>query len=73
MEWMELARTFGIWAAIVVSFLYRDFYREKKLTSRIATLEDETRGVLLPLVKDCAAVITKNTVVMERLDRFLSQ
>lgn len=55
----------------VVFFIWRDWKREDKLTRRIATLEDETRSILLPLVRDCAAVITRNTQVMERLEKHL--
>lgn len=73
MEWAEIARQFGIWAAIVISFLYRDFYRERKQQSQIAALQDEVRSVILPLVKECSAVITRNTVVMERLERYLER
>lgn len=56
----------------VVFFIWRDWKREDRLTKRIATLEDETRNVLLPLVKDCTAVISQNTSVMERLERHLN-
>ena len=61
-----LIKTFGPWLVAVVFFLWRDFKREDKLSKRINELEDEQRKVILPLVKDCSEVITRNTVVMEQ-------
>lgn len=62
----------GCLVLAVVFFIWRDWKREERLTKRITTLEDETRNVLLPLVKDCTAVIATNTKVMERLEKHLN-
>lgn len=56
----------------VAFFIWRDWKREDSLVKRIADLENETRSVLLPLVRDCSAVIAKNTLVMERLEQHLN-
>lgn len=56
----------------VVFFIWRDWKREEKLTKRIAVLEDETRNILLPLIKDCTVVVARNTLVMERLEKHLN-
>jgi hypothetical protein len=61
---LVLACAFSIW---------RDWKREEKMTKRINTLEDENRQVLLPLVRECTAVIARNTTVMERLEKHLNQ
>jgi hypothetical protein len=61
----------GCLVLAVIFFIWRDWKREDKLTKRIAVLEDETRNVLLPLVKDCTSVISRNTLVMERLEKHL--
>lgn len=62
----------GFLVLAVVFFIWRDWKREDKLVKRITTLEDEYRNVLFPLVKDCTAVIAKNTTVMERLENKLN-
>ena len=62
----------GILVLAVVFFIWRDWKREDKLTKRIATLEDETRNVLLPLIRECSSVIATNTKVMERLEKHLN-
>lgn len=73
---MELAKQYGPFVGLlvvaVIFFMWRDWKRETTLTDRITTLEDETRNILLPLVKDCTAVISRNTLVMERLEKHLN-
>lgn len=64
---LELVKQFGPLA--VAFFLWRDFKREDRLSSRINQLEDEQRNTILPLVQECAAVISRNTSVMERLEQ----
>lgn len=75
MDAFEIVKQYGPFCGIlllaVIFFIWRDWKREDKLTKRISVLEDETRNVLLPLVKDCTAVITRNTAVMERLEKKL--
>ncbi len=63
----------GILVLLVVFFIWRDWKREDKLTKRIAVLEDETRNILLPLIKECTAVIAHNTAVMDRLENHLNK
>jgi len=52
--------------------LWRDYKREARLSARINALEDEMRGVIVPLVKRCSNVIARNTVVMERVEKKLA-
>lgn len=70
---IQLVRMYGPFFVAVIFFLWRDFKREDRLSKRIDVLEDEQRHVILPLVKDCSAVIAKNTTVMERLEKFLDK
>ena len=64
---MSLLRQFGPFFLAVVFFLWRDWKREDRLSNRLDQLEDEQREVILPLVKDCSSVITRNSAVMEQL------
>ncbi len=77
MDAIEIIKNYGPFCGIlllaVIFFIWRDWKREDRLTKRISVLEDETRNVLLPLVKECTAVVTRNTHVMERLERHLNQ
>lgn len=76
MDAIEILKQYGPFCGCLVLavafFIWRDWKREDKLVKRIATLEDETRNVLLPLVKDCTNVIARNTSVMERLEKHLN-
>jgi hypothetical protein len=66
MDLAWLLKTFGPLLVAVCFFIWRDARREDKLLTRVKELEDEQRNVVLPLVKDCAEVITRNTEVMEQ-------
>lgn len=70
---IALVKQYGPFLLAVVFFLWRDWKREDRLSHRIDELETETRTVLLPLVRDCSAVIARNTVVMERLEHHLER
>lgn len=59
-------QNYGPFIAAVVFFIWRDYRREDRLTTRIRELEEEQRKVILPLVQNCMEVITKNTQVMEQ-------
>ncbi len=59
-------RNLGPLAGVIVFFIWRDYRREDKLLTRVQELEAEQRKVVLPLVKDCSAVVAKNTLVMEQ-------
>ena len=61
-----LFQNYGPFAAAVVFFIWRDYRREDRLSTRIRELEEEQREVILPLVKSCTEVITRNTQVMEQ-------
>lgn len=68
---IELLQSYGPLAGAVIWFCWRDWQREDRLSKRIDELETEQRHVVLPLVKECSAVIAKNTSVMERLETWL--
>jgi hypothetical protein len=61
-----LFQNYGPFVAAVVFFIWRDYRREDRLSTRIRELEEEQREVILPLVKSCTEVITRNTQVMEQ-------
>jgi hypothetical protein len=70
---IELVKAYGPFFVAVIFFLWRDWKREDRLSKRIDVLEDEQRQVILPLVRDCSAVISKNTTVMERLEKLIDR
>ena len=68
-----LLKNFGPLLLAVIFFLWRDYHREDRLLTRINVLEDEQRTVILPLVTNCAEVITKNTQVMEQSSKVMER
>lgn len=68
MEFIQVIQEFGPLAGVVLWFIWRDWKREDRLTSRIEKLEDEQRSILLPLIEKATTVIAQNTEVMERLE-----
>jgi hypothetical protein len=66
-------KLYGPFLLAVVFFLWRDFKREERLGNRINQLEDEQREVIMPLVQNCTAVITRNTAAMERMEKLLDR
>jgi len=68
-----LLKNFGPLLLAVIFFLWRDYRREDRLLTRITVLEDEQRTVILPLVKNCTEVITKNTQVMEQSSKVMER
>lgn len=72
MEFFQFIQEYGPLAGAVLFFIWRDWGREDRMNSRIEKLEDEQRSVLLPLVREATAVISKNTEVMERLEEVMS-
>ena len=76
MDWntvLFVVRQYGPLVVVVGFLLRQGWMRECRLTDRIDKLEDEQRKVLLPLVKRCARVITRNTGIMGRLERALDE
>jgi len=76
MDWnstMLVLKQYGPLVSVVCFLLWQGWTRECRLSRRIAKLEDEQRKVLLPLVKKCARVITRNTSIMFRLERALDK
>ena len=70
---IALVKQFGPMLVAVVFFIWRDWKREDRLMKRIDKLEDEQRTIILPLVKQCTEVITKNTEVMDAVKHKLSR
>jgi len=68
-----LLKNFGPLLVAVVFFIWRDFRREAKLTTRVEQLEDGQREVILPLVRETAEVIIRNTAVMEQNIRVMER
>ena len=72
-DFLELARQFGPLSAAVLFFLWQGWRRENRMQKRIDTLEKEHKHVILPIVKVCSKVISKNTAVMSRLEKILGE
>lgn len=66
---LSLAQQYGPLAATVLFFIWRDWKREDRLSSRIEKLEDEQRQIIIPLLEKSTQVIAQNTEVMERVER----
>ena len=76
MDWdtaMQLIKQYGPLVLVVAFLLWQNWIRECRLLSRVTKLEDEQRKVLLPLVGKCTKVITRNTLIMRRLERALDE
>ena len=76
MDWnttLLMMKQYGPLVLVVCFLLWQGWMRECRLTNRIDKLEDEQRKVLLPLVKKCTRVITRNTGIMRRLERALDE
>jgi len=73
MEFLEVLKLFGPTAGAVVFYIWRDWKREDRLTSRIEKLEAEQREVILPLVEKTTTVIALNTSVMQRIEAALEK
>lgn len=73
MDYLELLKNFGPLAGAVLFFIWRDWKREERLSSRIEKLEDEQREIILPLVERSTHVIAENTSVMQRLEQSLQK
>jgi hypothetical protein len=68
MDFVQLLKDFGPLAGAVLFFIWRDFKREDRLTTRIEKLEDEQRHVILPLVEKTTAIIAANSALLERIE-----
>ena len=69
----------GVVTALLVFFVWRDWKRENRdttretsLTDRIIKLETEQREILIPMLENTTSVISRNTTVMERLEGILA-
>lgn len=68
---VALLKQYGPLVLAVAFFLWQGWVREGRLSKRIEKLEDEQRGLLMPLVERCADVIAQNTMMLERLEKVL--
>ena len=76
MDWelaLQVVKQYGPLVLVLAFLLAQGWTRECRLSKRINKLEDEQRKVLLPLVKKCTHVITKNTFIMRRLEHVLDE
>lgn len=76
MDWdtaLQLVKQYGPLVLMMAFLLWQGWMRECRLGNRINKLEDEQRKVLLPLVHKCTKVITRNTLIMRRLERALDE
>ena len=61
---MWILKNYGPLLLGLIFFLWRDARREDRLLTRVETLEDEQRKIILPLVQETSVVITRNSEVM---------
>ncbi len=84
MSWFDVAQLMGqllcqigpittVIAIAMAFFIWRDWKRELRLQDRVEALEKDQQEVLLPMVEQCATVITQNTAVMLRLEKLLDR
>jgi hypothetical protein len=59
--------------AALCFLFWQNWRREMCLQGRVEALERDQKDLLLPLVKECAAVIAQNTAVMTRLEKMLER
>ena len=72
-ECVALLKQYGPLILVVIFLLWQGWVREGRMTARMSKLEDEQRGMLIPLVERCADVIAQNTMMMERLEKSLEK
>lgn len=74
---IEVLRHYGpIYGPLLLAlafFIYRDWKREQQQSKQINRLVQENREVLIPLVKTCTEVISKNSVIMERNTQVMAE
>jgi hypothetical protein len=71
LDYLDILKQFGPFLGFVVFFIWRDWKREERLSSRIEVLEREHREVIIPLVEKSTEAIVHNTQVIERFERAL--
>lgn len=64
-EFLPLIKEYGPLVAAVAWFMWRDWKREGHQATRINSLENEFRSVVIPLVEKVTEALTRNTEVME--------
>ena len=72
-EVITVLRQYGPLTIVVAFFLWQGWHRENRMSARITKLEDDQKGILLPLVEKCTKVIAKNTVIMRRLEQAMNE
>lgn len=49
---LEFCEKFGVQAAVIAFFIWRDYSREKDLTTRLREVEQEIHSLLLTTIKE---------------------
>jgi hypothetical protein len=66
-EWFTfILENYGLMAAVVAYFLYRDAVRDKRQHDTIDHLQEEMRQTVFPIVKSNTEVIAYNTTSLDR-------
>lgn len=73
MDWLSLAKDFGIPLCLVLFFVLETKRREDRMAERMDKDEDYTRTELVRLVESSRASIEANSAVMERLEEWLER
>lgn len=69
--WIEILKYAGPALGIIIFFIYRDWQREIKLTSRIETLEQYQRDILEQLVEKSTVALTQSTECLKAISTIL--
>jgi hypothetical protein len=67
----SLFKEFGPEIALIIFFVWQSWKREQRTDRRMNKLEDADKEILLPLLENATSVISRNTIIMERLEATL--
>lgn len=67
---VALLKQFGPFLGAVVFFIWRDWQREDRMSTRITQLEVEQKEIILPLIEKTSETIARNTEAMSRIQQF---
>ena len=68
---VPLLERFGLPVVLVLIFVWQQIVREKRTTDRIEQVENYVKQELVALVRESQATVSKNSAIMERLEKHL--
>jgi len=70
---LELTKTIGPFATLLIFFVWRDYRREQAMTKRIQDIEDYQKEKLEKLVVTSTEAISRNATANDRLAKILEK